>query len=42
MKKEKLYDSNIGTFKMNFGFNQPGTYRPNKWVSIRKPKSVKK
>ena len=42
MKKEKLYDQNIGTFKMMFGFPMPGIYRPNKWVSIRKRKTEKK
>ena len=34
MNKEKLYDTNIGTFKMMFGFAQPG-YPPKKWLSIK-------
>jgi len=43
MKKEKLYDpEKTGSFVMMFGFKQPSTYRPNKWVSIRKPKEEKK
>jgi len=25
-----------------FGFPQPGVHRPNKWVSIKKPKTEKK
>jgi len=27
---------------MMFGFPQPSTYRPQKWVSIKKPKEEKK
>ena len=43
MKKEELYcPDKIGTFQMMFGFPQPGVHRPNKWVSIRKPKTEKK
>jgi hypothetical protein len=42
MKKEKLYDpEKTGSFQMMFGFPQPGVHRPNKWVSIRKPKTEK-
>ena len=42
MKKEELYDSvKTGSFRMMFGFPQPSTYRPQKWVSIRKPKTEK-
>jgi hypothetical protein len=42
MKKEELYDpEKTGSFRMMFGFQQPSTYRPNKWVSIRKPKTEK-
>ena len=42
MKKEKLYDPvKTGSFQMMFGFKQPRTYRPQKWVSIRKPKEEK-
>ena len=42
MKKEELYDPDkTGTFQMMFGFPQPGVHRPNKWVSIRKPKTEK-
>ena len=40
MKKEKMYDSNIGTFKMNFGFNMPSIYRPKKWKSIENVKII--
>ena len=41
MKKEKLYDpKKIGSFKMMFGFTQPGIYRPNKWVPIKKEKKT--
>ena len=43
MKKEELYDpEKTGSFVMMFGFKQPSTYRPNKWVSIRKTKTEKK
>ena len=43
MKKEELYSpEKTGSFKMMFGFPQPGVYRPHKWVSIRKPKTEKK
>ena len=43
MKKEKLYcPEKTGTFQMMFGFPQPSTYRPQKWVSIKKPKTEKK
>ena len=43
MKKEKLYSpEKTGTFQMMFGFPQPGVHRPQKWVSIRKPKTEKK
>jgi hypothetical protein len=43
MKKEELYcPDKTGTFQMMFGFPQPGVHRPNKWVSIRKPKTEKK
>jgi hypothetical protein len=39
MKKVELYDPvKTGSFRMMFGFQQPSTYRPQKWVSIRKPK----
>jgi len=42
MKKEELYNpEKTGTFKMMFGFPMPGMYRPNKWVSIKKPKEEK-
>ena len=42
MKKEELYSpEKTGTFQMMFGFPQPGIYRPNKWVSIRKTKEEK-
>ena len=42
MKKEELYSpEKTGTFQMMFGFPQPGTYRPQKWVSIKKPKTEK-
>ena len=42
MKKEELYcPEKTGTFQMMFGFPQPGIHRPNKWVSIRKPKNEK-
>ena len=42
MKKEELYDPvKVGSFQMMFGFKQPSTYRPQKWVSIRKPKTEK-
>ena len=42
MKKEELYSpEKLGTFQMMFGFPQPGIYRPNKWVSIRKTKEEK-
>jgi hypothetical protein len=42
MKKQKLYDpEKTGSFVMMFGFKQPSTYRPNKWVSIRKTKLTK-
>ena len=43
MKKEELYcPEKTGTFQMMFGFSQPGDHRPNKWISIRKPKTEKK
>ena len=39
MKKEKFYNpEKTGSFRMMFGFQQPSTYRPQKWVSIKKPK----
>ena len=42
MKKEELYSpEKTGSFQMMFGFQQPSTYRPQKWVSIRKPKTEK-
>jgi len=42
MKKEELYDPvKTGSFRMMFGFPQPSTYRPQKWVSIKKPKEEK-
>jgi hypothetical protein len=42
MKNEELYDPvKTGSFRMMFGFQQPSTYRPQKWVSIRKPKTEK-
>jgi hypothetical protein len=42
MKKEELYDPvKTGSFRMMFGFKQPSTYRPQKWVSIKKPKEEK-
>lgn len=42
MKKEELYDpEKTGSFRMMFGFQQPSTYRPQKWVSIRRPKTEK-
>ena len=42
MKKEELYNpEKTGTFQMMFGFPMPGMYRPNKWVSIKKPKEEK-
>jgi len=43
MNKEKLYcPDKQGSFRMMFGFPQPSTYRPQKWVSIKKPKEEKK
>ena len=43
MKKEKFYNpEKTGSFRMMFGFQQPSTYRPQKWVSIRKTKEEKK
>ena len=43
MKKEKLYNpEKTDSFVMMFGFKQPSTYRPNKWVSIKKTKEKKK
>ena len=43
MNKEELYDPvKTGSFQMMFGFPQPSTYRPQKWVSIKKPKEEKK
>jgi|TARA_R110001592_G_scaffold7761_1_gene43105 hypothetical protein len=43
MKKEKLYNpEKTDSFVMMFGFKQPSTYRPNKWVSIKKTKEEKK
>jgi hypothetical protein len=43
MNKEKLYcPDKQGSFRMMFGFKQPSTYRPQKWVSIKKPKEEKK
>lgn len=42
MKKEELYDPvKTGSFQMMFGFPQPSTYRHQKWVSIKKPKTEK-
>jgi len=42
MKKEVLYDPvNTGSFQMMFGFGQPGTHRPQKWVSIAKTRITK-
>ena len=42
MKKEELYNpEKTGSFQMMFGFPMPGMYRPNKWVSIKKPKEEK-
>ena len=42
MKKEELYNpEKTGSFLMMFGFPMPGMYRPNKWVSIKKPKEEK-
>ena len=42
MKKEELYDpEKTGSFQMMFGFQKPSTYRPQKWVSIKKPKTKK-
>jgi hypothetical protein len=43
MNKEKLYcPDKQGSFRMMFGFPKPSTYRPQKWVSIKKPKEEKK
>lgn len=43
MNKEKLYcPDKQGSFRMMFGFPQPSKYRPQKWVSIKKPKEEKK
>jgi len=43
MKKEKMYDpEKVGTFKMMFGFAQPGLYRYQKLTSIKKTKIKKK
>lgn len=42
MKKEIMYDpEKDGSFKMMFGFQQPGIYRPKKWLSIKKVKTNK-
>ena len=36
MKKEKLYDQNIGTFKMMFGFGQPIKYIKDNRTKLNK------
>jgi hypothetical protein len=41
MKKEKLYNPEIGTFQMMFGFPQPNVYKRTKWVSTRKTKETR-
>ena len=41
--KIAMYDpEKVGSFEMMFGFKQPTTYRPNKWIPISERKKEKK